>query len=376
MSASAHDVWKLTHASVVSIKSEGGIGSGWVAARNGLVVTNHHVVGYEPKVRIDFMSRATADADVVWADSRLDIAFLLPRERIEAPALQVATAGHAKVGQRVYAVGHPKGLEFTMTEGIVSAIERRHGRDVPLIQTDAPLNPGNSGGPLVTEEAVVIGVNTLAGIMEQNIGFAVPVGAFAADLRTWAAQTEARPAEYRCAECRSPHPPAQIQCDVCGAQIRFASHRNHLFGARSRAYGESVSVQLLQTLGWDPLLTGKGPGRWSKQSGPLTLYCTLSDKGENVTFWTELVTLPEQHHQAFFRFLLSLNDANTGTCRLALAGRVVTLALTEPIDFLYAREVAEGVRRLEALAVSLRGVLAEEFGVSAAESVNALPLPS
>lgn len=364
----ASDVWKLTHASIVSIKSDGGIGSGWVAARNGLIVTNHHVVGYEPQVDIDFLSGQSLRADVVWADSRLDIAFLLPCEPIGAPALTVLTAGQAKVGQRVYAVGHPRGLAFTMTEGIVSAVERKTERGVPLIQTDAPLNPGNSGGPLVTDEAVVIGVNTLAGVLQQNIGFAVPVGAFAGELRTFAQATGPSAPTYRCAECRAPHAASQVQCEICGAQVRFAEHRNHLLGPRARAHGENVAAQLLQTLGWDPVLTSTGPRRWTNRAGPSVLHAALDDAGEEITFFSELVELPEQSHEAFFRFLLTLNDANTATCRISLAGNVVTLSMTEPIAFLYAREVADGVRKLETLAVTLREVLSSAFGVAVASN--------
>jgi serine protease Do len=368
---SANDVWTRTHASIVSIKSDGFIGSGWVAARNGLIVTNHHVVGYQQSVNIEFLAGRTSIADVVWADSRLDIAFLLPAEPLNAPALTVQTAGQPRVGERVYAVGHPRGLAFTMTEGIVSAVERRTARAVPLIQTDAPLNPGNSGGPLVTDDAVVIGVNTLAGLREQNIGFAVPVGAFAEELRRFAAAKSRTAPEYRCAECAAPHLASHVQCEVCGAQIRFAEHRNHLLGPRGRAHAETVAAQLLQALGWDPVLCSIGPGQWTQKAGAIVLFAHLDEPGQQITFFCELVDVPETANEAFFRFLLSLNDASTGTCRLSLAGRVVTLSMTEPVAFLYAREVANNVRKLEALAVKLRALLAHAFGAALAMSSSA-----
>ncbi len=365
---SASEVWKRTHAAIVSITSDGSLGSGWVAARNGLIVTNHHVVGYQRQVGIEFLGGHRGSAEVVWVDSRLDIAFLLPTQPLAAPALTVATAGQAKVGERVFAVGHPRGLAFTMTEGIVSAVERRSSRGVPLIQTDAPLNPGNSGGPLVTAEAVVIGVNTMAGLLQQNIGFAVPVGAFAAELRTYATASSRSAPEYRCAECRAPHAASQVQCDVCGAQVRFAEHRNHLLGPRGRAHGEGVANQLLQTLGWDPVLTSIGPGLWKKTTGATTLCASLDEAGQQITFFSELVELPESGHEAFFRFLLSLNDGSTGMCRCSLAGTVVRLSMTEPVAFLYAREVADSVRRLEALAASLRELLMQSYSVDAASN--------
>jgi hypothetical protein len=159
-----------------------------------------------------------------------------------------------------------------------------------------------------------------------------------------------------------------VQCDVCGAQVRFAEHRNHLLGPRGRAHGEGVATQLLRTLGWDPALTSIGPGRWTKKTGATVLHASLDEPGQQLTFFSELVVLPESDHEAFFRFLLSLNDESTGACRCSLAGEVVTLSMTEPVAFLYAREVADGVRKLEALAARLRELLMDAFSVAAASN--------
>ncbi len=368
---SATDVWQMTRQAVAGIRSDGGIGSGWVAARNGLVVTNLHVVGYERSVSLHFFDGRQCGAQVVWADARLDIAFLFPDVEAEVQSLPIAQANAAQVGQQVFAVGHPHGLAFTMTEGIVSAMDRADERGVKMIQTDAPLNPGNSGGPLVTEKGVVIGVNTRAFIQGQNLGFAVPVATFIDALKQHlgnADELRGRQPTYRCVECSTEHAPTQIQCNSCGAQVRFAEHRNHLYRRRSRAHGENVATQLLSATGWDPVATAIGPGLWRRRSSGGEVTAGLDPEGENITFRARLVELPEQNHEAFFRFLLSLNDATVGSCRLSLEGRAVTLSMTEPIAFLYANEAVKNTERLVSLASALRRLLRQRFGAAVVEA--------
>lgn len=367
---SATQVWQRTHQGVVGIRSAGGLGSGWVALPNGLVVTNLHVVGYDPVVSLHFFDGRQLGAKVVYADAKLDIAFVVANEPLGVPPLPIAKGSEAQVGYRVFAVGHPHGLAFTMTEGIISALEREDERGVTFLQTDAPLNPGNSGGPLVSEDGRVLGVNTRAAIMRQNIGFAVPVKHFVDALRAHnvpVEQLQRRTPVYCCVECSSPYSPTQIQCNTCGVQVRFAEHRNHLYGPRSRAHGENVASQLLQAMSWDPVADAVGPGAWRRQVLGLDITAALDGDGESITFRTPIVELPKEHHEPFFRFLLTLNDVATGSRRLAIDKRVVTLSLTEPIAFLYAKEVTLGVEKLASLAGTLRPMLNREFGAPLAK---------
>jgi putative serine protease PepD len=157
-------------------------GSGVLVDAAGLILTNAHVVaGGQPLITVTLDDGQTIPAQVVGADAVFDIAFLRIRPPAGAP-LPVARLGDSdavRVGDEVYAIGNPFGLEQTLTRGIVSAVNRilpgaTWSMKEPLIQTDAAINPGNSGGPLVNVCGDVVGITTAILPDAQSIGFAVP----------------------------------------------------------------------------------------------------------------------------------------------------------------------------------------------------------
>jgi S1-C subfamily serine protease len=154
-----------------------GLGSGVVISSDGLVVTNSHVVGRASMVRVIVPDGSAADARVLGRDPDTDIALL----RANSNFTRVARLGDSKMlrrGQIAIAIGNPLGFEWTVTAGVVSALGRSMrastGRLIDdVIQTDAALNPGNSGGPLVATSGDVIGINTAVIRGAQGIAFAV-----------------------------------------------------------------------------------------------------------------------------------------------------------------------------------------------------------
>ena len=154
-------------------------GSGFVIDRRGRLVTNDHVVQDATNLRVGFSGGATYAARVVGTDPSTDLAVI----RVDAPAsalhpLAFADSGRAEVGEPVYAIGNPFGLDRTMTAGIVSAtgrdIQAPNGLGIPnAIQTDAPINHGNSGGPLLDASGRVVGINDqidTGGTVDGNVG--------------------------------------------------------------------------------------------------------------------------------------------------------------------------------------------------------------
>ncbi|MCC5598991.1 trypsin-like peptidase domain-containing protein [Nostoc favosum] len=146
--------------SVVAIATDFGHGSGFIVSPDGLVLTNAHVVEDRSKaVAVVLANRTQVLADVVgFASGGLDLAALKIRNQKNLPYLRLATPGSARVGQSVYAIGTPLSLELqnTLTYGIISRIDTK----LALIQHDAAVNPGNSGGPLLNSNGQVIGVNS------------------------------------------------------------------------------------------------------------------------------------------------------------------------------------------------------------------------
>ncbi len=167
-----------------------GSGSGFLIDRQGHIVTNNHVVEGAEEVQVAFHDGTVVRADIVGTDPDSDLAVIkveLPTELGDITPAELGDSDAVEIGQRAIALGNPYGLRGTLTAGIVSAVGRSLplGRDsavigarfsIPeLIQTDAAILPGNSGGPLLDSQGRVIGVNMAYDPTEYRVGFAVPV---------------------------------------------------------------------------------------------------------------------------------------------------------------------------------------------------------
>ena len=154
-----------------------GSGSGFVISTDGYVVTNNHVIEDADTIKVTFADGIQRNADLVGCDPHTDIAVLKVYDG-DLKALQFANSDLLEPGQIAIAIGNPMGLQHTVTAGVVSATARTlragSGRLIDdIIQTDAALNPGNSGGPLLNSEGKVIGVNTAIVSAAQGLCFAV-----------------------------------------------------------------------------------------------------------------------------------------------------------------------------------------------------------
>jgi S1-C subfamily serine protease len=167
----------VVHIQARTAQGRGGSGSGFLISPDGLVVTNSHVIHGAEAVRAQTPDGRESRAEIVGDDPDTDLAVL----RIDLPGLShlsFADGDHVRVGQIAIAIGNPLGLDNTVTAGIVSALGRtfpaRTGRLIDnVLQTDAALNPGNSGGPLLDTRGRVIGVNTAIIPSAQGICFAI-----------------------------------------------------------------------------------------------------------------------------------------------------------------------------------------------------------
>ena len=161
------------------IQQQAGQGSGFITRSDGLIFTNAHVVEGADQVSVTLPDGRSFEGDVLGGDPLTDVAVV----RVVADQLPVAPLGNSsslKPGEWAIAIGNPLGLDNTITAGIISAVDRTNaigeGQRVPYIQTDAAVNPGNSGGPLINDAGQVIGINTFIRTAPGGgLSFAIPI---------------------------------------------------------------------------------------------------------------------------------------------------------------------------------------------------------
>src|ERR1043166_5125600 len=207
---------------IIQIATSAGTGTGFYVKEFGLIVTNDHVVADNAEVTIAGKVFDKALSRVWYTDRKHDLAFLEGPVNIDLPEIKLGHYEEMKDGDEVLAIGHPYGLNYTATQGVISKVDRiRDG--LKFIQIDAAINPGNSGGPLVNDKGEVIGVNSFIIKGGDNLGFALPVNYLREALQLYL-PNKGQPST-RCHSCNYLVTPANIDsqkyCPSCGTEIKL-----------------------------------------------------------------------------------------------------------------------------------------------------------
>lgn len=250
---------------IIQIATQGGTGTGFYLKEYDLIVTNDHVISNSAEVTIAGKSFDKTLSRVWYTDRKHDLAFLEAPAKVELPEIRLGLIENMKDGDKVLAIGHPYGLNYTATQGVISKVDRiRDG--LKFIQIDAAINPGNSGGPLVNNAGEVVGVNSFIIKGGDNLGFALPVNYLREALQMYLPNKGQ--ASTRCFSCGQLVLAGNIDsakyCPGCGTEVKLPE--------MPEKEEEPVGIQktiedILKELGKDIKLAREGKNNWSVKEG-------------------------------------------------------------------------------------------------------------
>ncbi|MES2701084.1 MAG: trypsin-like peptidase domain-containing protein [Bacteroidota bacterium] len=292
---------------VVQIATKGGTGTGFYLSQYNLIVTNHHVVGENRKVTVKGRTFDKRLADVLFYDAKYDIAFLAPPVSLhDMPELKLGDYASMHDGDIVIAIGHPYGLNYTATQGVISRVDRVQ-QGIKYIQIDAAINPGNSGGPLINENGEVVGVNTFIIKGGDNLGFALPVSYLHEMLDQY--QAIRGDMSIRCPSCATLVTEAtldnELYCPNCGTKIEFPEKNEE---EENPVSGIAKTIEeILVKLGYDKELARIGQNKWEVNKGSAKIKITYNSENYFIICDAFLCKLPKQNIKPLYTYLLQEN---------------------------------------------------------------------
>lgn len=288
--------------SIIQIETPLASGSGFYLEKHQLIVTNSHVVAGLKEVVISSKDMKRREAKVVYDDPKYDLAFIITDDFTVKTPLDLANES-VHDGDKAIAIGHPYGLNYTATEGIVSKAARLQG-ELEYIQIDAAINPGNSGGPLLNENGEVIGVNTFIIQNSNNLGFALPFAYVQEALDAF--KKLGKQDIIRCSSCLNLVQEIQIKddyCPKCGVKIDIAKQRREGY----KAVGTIKTLEkILGDMGKDVALSRRGQRSWQVNVGSARIEISYYDNGIIIAD-AQLCRLPHEKIKEIYRFMLSEN---------------------------------------------------------------------
>ena len=298
---------ELYRPAIIQIATQGSTGTGFYVKEYNLIVTNEHVVGKNAEVTIQGRLFEKRLARVWYTDRKHDLAFLQPPEEVQIPEVKLGNYDETKDGDVVVAIGHPFGLNYTATQGVISKVDRiREG--VKYIQIDAAINPGNSGGPLVNKEGNIIGINSFIIRGGDNLGFALPVSYIREALDLYLPY-KGEPST-RCHSCNhlvlASNIEASKYCPYCGTEVRLPQPPER----EAKPVGVSKTVEeILKELNINVKLARDGTNNWSVKEGNAKIKINYNPDNYFVAGDAYLCQLPTDATQIkpLYKYLLQEN---------------------------------------------------------------------
>ena len=347
---------------IIQIAAGGSTGTGFYLDQYQMIVTNEHVVGKSAEVSIAGRSFHKMLSSVWYTDKKHDLAFIQTPPGAAFPHLPLGNYDNLKDGDEVIAIGHPYGLNYTATQGVISKAKRvRQG--LHFIQIDAAINPGNSGGPLVNSRGEIIGVNTFIIKGGDNLGFALPVSYLKTALDLYAPY-RGTPAT-RCPNCNFLVLVSNIEgskyCPSCGTEVKIPEVPISEYTPAGTA---KLVEEILKDLGKDIRLSRIGTNKWEVKEGSAKIKLSYNTDTFFISGDAYLCQLPQnpQTIGSLYEYLLSENYNNSNGLVLSCVGQNIVLSAV-----LYDLDITKesGTKMFQALfkkADEYATTLAEKFG--------------
>lgn len=322
-----------TKNSIYKIITANGTGSGFKITGYNFIITNYHVIAGNKVVAVENQEKDRFVAEVVMVNSEIDLAFLLAEKlkKVES-TIQLNDSIDVFNMQKVYINGFPFGMPFTVTEGIVSSPNQPMG-DRNYIQTDAAVNPGNSGGPMLNEQGMLVGVTTSKFTQADNVGF----GIRHLDLKKEIEDYTFEDVKYRvkCNSCDSYIEEAVDFCSSCGNTIDSS-----VFEEFEKSYVSNFIEEGLVKLGINPVVCRAGRDFWEFHQGSALVRIFLA--GNNYLFATSpLNNLPKQN---LAELLTYINSNQVAPYYLGVYKNKIFISYRIHLSDIYADHKVEEIR--------------------------------
>lgn len=345
-------VYKITHA--------GGSGSCFYLKKHDLFVTNYHVVEGFRQVALEDDNKNRYLANIILINPLLDVALLVAEGDFSAlPEISLAEE-EVTLGQKVNVAGYPFGMPFAVTEGTVSS-PRQLMDDSYYIQTDAAVNPGNSGGPMFNQKGEVVAITTSKLNNADNMGFGIPV----ASLRNLLEQIEGidrNSFNVQCNSCEEFICEEEEYCPSCGEKLP-----ENIFQQRSLTDLASFCEKAIEDMGINPVLARVGYESWVFHKGSSEIRIFIYQRSYLICT-SPLNNLPKKNLEPVLTYLLSAE--NIKPYQLGLDGSQIYLSYCIHISDIFsefAEDVQKNITQMAFKADELDNYLADEFGCEFSE---------
>lgn len=351
---------------VVQIATPYSSGTGVYLSHYNFIVTNEHVIRDTLSVVVEGVAFGRKNAHVVFIDEKNDLAFLKIADLNKSnnpKGINLKSIYQPSIGESIYAIGHPFGLKYTTTKGIISSLNYLVD-DVNYIQHDAALNPGNSGGPLLSCEGDLIGINTFILKNGVNIGLSLPISHLYKAITTFIDSGFKK--AIVCTVCNialEDVPKTSVYCHNCGSKQKYISSAK-----KYEPIGVSKKIEeILETLGYDLMLSRRGLRNWEIREGSAKLDLSYQKKTGLIIADAYLANLPKTHIGELYNYILKQNYYNHGIS-FSVKGNDIVLSTLVYDQYLNKASAVKLIKRLLMSADHYDNILVEKFGATWAKN--------